>query len=753
MGLKINRTKHLFVIFLVFSIILSFTQNLTDDLFFEDSAQKLALESALDQAMERETHFMNFIYTSRQTLKALSQNQSFIDYLDTGKSEEEIVRWFRSFAWSYTDFMQLRYIDKDGMEKIRIDRDREGLQPHLIPKERLQNKSDRYYFSESRIKPLGEVWFSALDLNIENGKVDIPFRPTLRAILPIEHDGKFGGILIINYLMEDFLGKLMNMPLYDSILCDDSGYPLYHYGKGKSWGFYTEPKFNIAQQFPDEYRQILSRPTLITDSFVARRFDLPIEGGLHLILQLKHSYLKSQNEQSLYQYFTTTILNIVFSIFMSFFVVRLFSNTLFDLGRVRHLYRDLKKLHLRNDIALKASGIGIWEWDYESGSLTWDEQMYQIYGIKKGDENTYGVWISMIEDADRPLVEENLRNAMQNMGEFAMSFWIVTSGGKRKYIKALGMNEYDDSGIAVRMVGTSQDISASKKTREMLTEQKAELESIFDTVQGGIIVVDLNTRILRANRKFSEQVGYTPEELIGMKCLDMVVSEDRPLSFKVMSEVMERGYYENFERRCVTKSGDIRYMTTSIALMPNKKEYLLTSVDNTDLHKAYEMIREQAYTDELTGAKNRKAYNEKLRELLALWERYEAIFSFVILDIDLFKSINDTYGHDTGDRVLVDLSALLERTTRITDHIFRIGGEEFVVLLPGTDKEGAMVYSENMRKKVEAELRTIDERVITISVGVTEVQSGDTENSIYRRADEKLYFAKEHGRNRVVSDI
>ena len=131
--------------------------------------------------------------------------------------------------------MQLRYIDENGMERIRVDRDRIDSEPKIINENNLQDKSKRYYFLDSKRKPLDEVWFSAFDLNIEKDRVQIPFKPTLRAVYPIKKNDKFGGILIINYYMNSFAKIFMNTPLYNMILCDSRGYSLLHYDEKKSW--------------------------------------------------------------------------------------------------------------------------------------------------------------------------------------------------------------------------------------------------------------------------------------------------------------------------------------------------------------------------------------------------------------------------------------------------------------------------------------------------------------------------------------
>jgi diguanylate cyclase (GGDEF)-like protein len=126
--------------------------------------------------------------------------------------------------------------------------------------------------------------------------------------------------------------------------------------------------------------------------------------------------------------------------------------------------------------------------------------------------------------------------------------------------------------------------------------------------------------------------------------------------------------------------------------------------------------------------------------------------SLIYFDIDHFKQINDTFGHDVGDLVLKKVARVVRKTLRRDDVVARWGGEEFVVLLPNTDKKAATVVAEKLRKAIkELEIPQLKGRKVTASFGVTEIKKGDTLDSAIKRADEALYEAKRSGRDRVVS--
>jgi len=191
------------------------------------------------------------------------------------------------------------------------------------------------------------------------------------------------------------------------------------------------------------------------------------------------------------------------------------------------------------------------------------------------------------------------------------------------------------------------------------------------------------------------------------------------------------------------------------------KHYLaldaLTTLSNTvisELEEAKKQLKEQANRDYLTGLYNRRYFNEIAQDLIYISKREKKPFSVVMLDIDRFKNVNDTYGHSVGDDVIKTLSNTIIETVRESDVVSRYGGEEFTLLLPFTDKEGAFNIAERIRMNVEnKKIITYDGKIIqfTVSLGVDCVQISDTTiEQALNRADSALYIAKESGRNRVV---
>jgi diguanylate cyclase len=154
--------------------------------------------------------------------------------------------------------------------------------------------------------------------------------------------------------------------------------------------------------------------------------------------------------------------------------------------------------------------------------------------------------------------------------------------------------------------------------------------------------------------------------------------------------------------------------------------------------------------DSLTGVHSRYAYEQRLEEEFQRWQRHAQPLTFSVWDIDFFKRVNDTYGHDVGDRMLRGVADLLGRKKRTEDFLARIGGEEFVLLLPMTTLEAAVGVADKLRSAIETTTFIHHGKPVpvTISCGLTEFREGDLPATVYERADRALYQAKNGGRNR-----
>ena len=295
-------------------------------------------------------------------------------------------------------------------------------------------------------------------------------------------------------------------------------------------------------------------------------------------------------------------------------------------------------------------------------------------------------------------------------------------------------------------------------------EQKIELEelsnnhilvnSVINSTEDLIFYKDKNFKYIGCNNAFTKFVGTELNQIVGREDFELFDEEHASL-FREMDKKMLKQNKVSMNHEWVDL-GDkkVYFQTQKIPFNydgTNDIGILGISRDITDLHLAQKKIKEQTYIDELTGAFNRKSYNEKIEEKLNLFKRYHTTFCILMFDIDDFKLVNDNYGHDMGDKVLIEFTNKVKQIIRKTDALFRIGGEEFIVILPKTELDNAFIVAEKIRVGIE-NLNIIESKKITISIGLTESQKEDSEDSMFKRVDNLLYYSKEHGKNMISKE-
>ena len=189
-------------------------------------------------------------------------------------------------------------------------------------------------------------------------------------------------------------------------------------------------------------------------------------------------------------------------------------------------------------------------------------------------------------------------------------------------------------------------------------------------------------------------------------------------------------------------------LTFSVVMMINGRLFYELNLYSEDREKMVGELHRLATTDNLTGIYNRMKVELLLTAEVLRSRRYNRPLSVILIDVDMFKSVNDTYGHLIGDTVLKDIARLLKENIRESDYIGRWGGEEFIVINPETTIRGAVSVAEKLRKSIALHtFNTVGAK--TISLGVATLQEEEWEEDMLKRADKALYLAKRNGRNRV----
>jgi diguanylate cyclase (GGDEF)-like protein len=291
---------------------------------------------------------------------------------------------------------------------------------------------------------------------------------------------------------------------------------------------------------------------------------------------------------------------------------------------------------------------------------------------------------------------------------------------------------------------------------DQVEEKTKEVRSILDFQENMILVLN-NNKISSANKRFLEFLGVSSiDEITKDHCVSEYFLDGE--SYFVPSEeqnwLKEIMQLDDVKRIVQMKSSTGRKKILRVdvrSFMNSSKHYVISFTDITELQKYTDELRYQADHDGLTKLFNRQRFSEELRKEILRENRYQHKLSIIMFDIDNFKVINDTYGHDVGDTVLVRISQVTKDTVRVTDIVSRWGGEEFMVLLPETSIEETSTIAEHVRKNIEnLQFDEIDSN-ITVSLGVSEyIANQDTQEKLLKNVDMALYEAKRTGKNKVV---
>lgn len=309
----------------------------------------------------------------------------------------------------------------------------------------------------------------------------------------------------------------------------------------------------------------------------------------------------------------------------------------------------------------------------------------------------------------------------------------------------------DPGGAVTHYVSIQQDVTERLYSNEQMLLLSTAMEATSDTV----LITDTSGDIVYVNNAFEQQTGYKREDVIGKNPRLLKSGEHGAEFYAKLWKKISSG--KTFRATFTERASDGRYFHQEQTITPVKTRdgtithYVATGKDITKRVEMEHELQRLATTDKLTGINNRLRFEQLLEHELERGERYRRRLSLIMFDIDHFKIVNDTHGHEAGDHVLQELSRVVEEKLRSSDVFARWGGEEFMVLTPETDIQGATELAERLRSAI-AEHDFGKPGPISASFGVAACQNDDTVRSLARRADKALYRAKDKGRNRVETE-
>jgi diguanylate cyclase (GGDEF)-like protein/PAS domain S-box-containing protein len=301
------------------------------------------------------------------------------------------------------------------------------------------------------------------------------------------------------------------------------------------------------------------------------------------------------------------------------------------------------------------------------------------------------------------------------------------------------------------------DLTARKELEEKLVEKEEKCKLLLESIPSPVWLISRDRRILQQNKAAEAMFGTKA----GDHCWDKVFGGGN-LADEYKEALTKSGFPlpgtkcrfclgdEAFEKNVpVSSEVELQDSVWDTWWIPvGKDAFLHTAWDVTKYKRMEEELRYLVVHDFLTKTYNRRYFSEKLAEETERVKRAGGVFSIIMLDIDRFKKINDTFGHSAGDQVLINLADAVQNRIRKIDTLARWGGEEFVILLPNTVAEQAVILAENLREIIPAVEMPAASRV-TASFGVAGYRAGDTVDSLIIRADELMYQAKAAGGNSV----
>lgn len=426
--------------------------------------------------------------------------------------------------------------------------------------------------------------------------------------------------------------------------------------------------------------------------------------------------------------------------------------TLRDVTERKQIEKSLR--HKENMLrkAQKITHIGSWEWDLTSNRLVWSDEIFEIFGLSSEElDASYDGFVERLHPEDREAVINAVNEAVVYDKPYNIDHRIVRPNGEERYVKERGDVFRDQNGEAQYMVGTVLDITEQKRA-----EQELRLaDNVFNHTTEAILVTDFDNKILRVNQAFEFITGYSAQEVIGKRPQHILGSskQDKEFYDQMWSSLNSNGFWEGeiWDKR---KNGVFFPAWHNISAIKDETgnvfQYTSIFSDITEKKIAEERIQHLAQFDQLTQLPNRALFNDRLKHALAIAKRSKTNVGLMFIDLDHFKNVNDTLGHQAGDQLLQEVARRLTSCVREQDTVARLGGDEFTIIMEAlTQPEDAALVANKILESLSRKVQLgEDEVTIGGSIGISFCpdDATDTEN-LTKYADIAMYQAKNQGKN------
>lgn len=409
---------------------------------------------------------------------------------------------------------------------------------------------------------------------------------------------------------------------------------------------------------------------------------------------------------------------------------------------------NLKEAEKRFSLALEGAEMGLWDWDMINNKVYFSKLWKSMLGYDENEiENSFEGWKKLWHEDDVQKIEKAIKDYLNGKTEkYEIIHRLKTKNNSWKWILTRGSLLRQKDGTPYRWVGTNVDITNEK-------ERSDELERFFSVNLDLLCIADTDGNFLKVNSEWINVLGYSREYLEKSKFLDFVHPDDIPNTLEAMSKLSQQHEVVDFVNRYRAKNDEYRYIEWRSH--PYGKIIYAAARDITDKIETEKKYREIAIRDPLTEVYNRRHLFERLSSMISEHTRTKKDFSVAILDIDFFKKINDTFGHQAGDYILKEFTKTITHNLRPYDVLGRYGGEEFMIILDWVSKETALIIVERILTDVRQKKYVYGDATIcfTFSAGISDCKDAEedfTVEKLVEKADSRLYSAKHSGRNTII---
>ncbi len=415
--------------------------------------------------------------------------------------------------------------------------------------------------------------------------------------------------------------------------------------------------------------------------------------------------------------------------------------------------RDLTKFKsLINNLneAQSIAKIGHWRLDILTNELFWSDEVYKIFELESDETvNTYETFLSLVHEEDRNAVSDAYAKSLEDKKPYSITHQIITKSKNTKYVEERCVHKLDIDGNIISSLGTIHNI-----TDRVKHEKELEIASIvFKHSSDGILISDKNNKIISVNKSFEKLTGYSKEEIIGKDPKFLSSGWGDKEFYKNMWNSLIKDDFWSDNLRDRRKDGSIYEVEQSIICVRDKNNeimnFIAISHDITEARDREDKIHQLIYYDFLTKLPNTKLFEQKLETYLKSSHYNNEKFAVLFLDLDNFKWVNDSLGHQAGDLLLIKIASILQDIISQDSILARLGGDEFIILAP-FEKLLSISQLANTILETMKEPIIIQEKEINIgwSIGISLYpQNGENYNDLLKNADAAMYEAKNKGKN------